>query len=89
MWPKESSPASKSALEVMLIALYDVGVHVAILAHGALPALPALVYSAERLMTHEPKGARREKRTLDCVCFSTVYKSSVCQLSRMRIYRIR
>jgi hypothetical protein len=29
-------------LEVMLIALYDVGVHVAILAHGHLPALLAV-----------------------------------------------
>ena len=42
VWPKEASPASKSTSEVMLIALYDVGVHVAILAHGPLPALLAV-----------------------------------------------
>jgi hypothetical protein len=30
VWPKEASPASKSTSEVTLIALYDVGVHVAI-----------------------------------------------------------
>ena len=42
VWPKETSPASKSALEVMLIALYDVGVHGGHLAHGALPALLAV-----------------------------------------------
>jgi hypothetical protein len=42
VWPKKTSPASKSALEVMLIALHDVGVHVAILAHDALPALLAV-----------------------------------------------
>ena len=34
VWPKEASPASKSTSEVTLIALYDVGIHVAILAHG-------------------------------------------------------
>ena len=42
VWPNETSPASKSALEVMLIALYDVGVHGGHLAHGALPALLAV-----------------------------------------------
>ena len=36
------SPASKITSEVTLIALYDVGIHVAILAHGALPALLAV-----------------------------------------------
>jgi hypothetical protein len=35
-------PASKSTSEVMLIALYDLGIHVAVLAHGALPALLAV-----------------------------------------------
>ena len=40
--PKETSPASKSASEVTLIALYDVGVHGGHLAHGALPALLAV-----------------------------------------------
>jgi len=42
VWPKEASPASKSTSEVTLIALYDVGMHVAVLAHGALPALLAV-----------------------------------------------
>ena len=42
VWPKETSPASKSASEVTLIALYDVGVHGGHLAHGALPALLAV-----------------------------------------------
>ena len=35
-------PASKSTSEVMLIALYDLGIHVAVLAHGAFPALLAV-----------------------------------------------
>jgi hypothetical protein len=34
--------ASKSTSEVMLIALYDLGIHVAVLAHGAFPALLAV-----------------------------------------------
>ena len=42
VWPKEASPASKSTSEVTLVALYDVGIHVAVLAHGALPALLAV-----------------------------------------------
>ena len=42
VWPKETSPTSRSALEVTLIVLYDVGAHVAILAHGPLPALLAV-----------------------------------------------
>ena len=36
VWPKETSPASKSASEVTLIALYDVGVHGGHLAPMAL-----------------------------------------------------
>ena len=42
VWPKETSPTSRSALEVTLIVLYDVCAHVAILAHGPLPALLAV-----------------------------------------------
>ena len=36
--PRATSSASKIASEMTLIALYDVGAHVAMLAHGAVPA---------------------------------------------------
>ena len=40
--PLATPSASRSASEVTLITLYDVGAYVAILAHGALPALLAV-----------------------------------------------
>ena len=41
VWPKETSPTSRGALEVTLIVLYDVGAHVAILAHASWPSSSA------------------------------------------------
>ena len=47
------SSVEESTSEVTLIALYDVGIHVAVLAHGALPALLAVAEGhLSRLAAH-------------------------------------
>ena len=58
--PQATSSASKIASEMTLIALYDVGAQVAMLAHGALFQRfwrrLTVISHAERLITDEPSS---------------------------------